>query len=45
MAVRLSWLAPRVALAPAVVITFAAFFLSILWTIYMTFTRSRRLPD
>lgn len=45
MALRMSWLAPRVALAPAVVVTFVAFFLSILWTIYMSFTRSRRLPD
>ena len=45
MAVKMSWLAPRVALTPAVVITFVCFFLSILWTIYMSFTRSRRLPD
>ena len=45
MALRVSWLAPRIALAPAVVIAFVAFFLSILWTIYMSFTRSRRLPD
>src|SRR5690349_700601 len=45
MAVKVSWRAPRLALAPAVVITFVAFFLSILWTIYMSFTRSRRLPE
>jgi glucose/mannose transport system permease protein len=45
MALKMSWLAPRVALAPAAVVTFVAFFLSILWTIYMSFTRSRRLPD
>jgi glucose/mannose transport system permease protein len=45
MALRMSWLSPRVALAPAVVVTFVAFFLSILWTIYISFTRSRRLPE
>jgi glucose/mannose transport system permease protein len=45
MALKMSWLAPRVALAPAMAVTFVAFFLSILWTIYMSFTRSRRLPD
>lgn len=45
MVIRKSWLAPRVALAPAVLITFVCFFLSILWTIYMSFTRSRRLPE
>src|SRR6476661_7838035 len=45
MAVKMSWLAPRVALTPALAVTFVCFFLSILWTIYMTFTRSRRLPD
>ena len=45
MAVKMSWLAPRVALAPAVLITAVAFILSIVWTIYMSFTRSRRLPD
>lgn len=45
MAVKMSWLAPRVALTPALAVTFVAFFLSIVWTIYMSFTRSRRLPD
>lgn len=45
MAIRMSKLAPRLALTPAVAITFVAFFLSILWTIYMSFTRSRRLPE
>jgi len=45
MAVKTSWLAPRVALTPALAVTFVAFFLSIAWTIYMSFTRSRRLPD
>ena len=45
MAVKMSWVAPRVALSPAIAVTFVAFFLSIVWTIYMSFTRSRRLPD
>ena len=45
MALKMSWIAPRVALAPALIVTFVAFFLSMLWTIYMSFTRSRRLPD
>ena len=45
MALKMSWLAPRVALTPALAVTFVAFFLSIVWTIYMSFTRSRRLPD
>ena len=45
MAVKMSWLAPRVALVPALAVTFVAFFLSIVWTIYMSFTASRRLPD
>ena len=45
MAIKTSWLAPRVALTPALAVTFVAFFLSIVWTIYMSFTRSRRLPD
>jgi glucose/mannose transport system permease protein len=45
MVIRMSKLAPRLALTPALAITFVAFFLSILWTIYMSFTRSRRLPE
>jgi ABC-type sugar transport system permease subunit len=45
MAIRMSRLAPRLALTPALAITFVAFFLSIVWTIYMSFTRSRQLPD
>jgi glucose/mannose transport system permease protein len=45
MAIRMSRLAPRLALAPAVLITAVCFFFSILWTIYMSFTTSRRLPD
>src|SRR5262245_28568325 len=45
MAIRMSRLQPRLALVPAVLITAVGFFFSILWTIYMSFTLSRRLPD
>jgi glucose/mannose transport system permease protein len=45
MAVRWSRAAPQLALTPAVVVTLVAFFGAILWTIYMSFTRSRRFPD
>jgi glucose/mannose transport system permease protein len=45
MAVRWSKAAPQAALAPAVAITVVAFFGAILWTIYMSFTKSRRFPD
>src|SRR5579859_2759446 len=45
MAVRWSRVAPQLALTPAVAVTLVAFFGAILWTIYMSFTRSRRFPD
>jgi glucose/mannose transport system permease protein len=45
MVVRWSRVAPQLALTPAVAITLVAFFGAILWTIYMSFTRSRRFPD
>ena len=45
MAIKTSWLAPRVALVPALLVTAVAYVFSILWTIYMSFTRSRRLPE
>ena len=45
MALRWSRLAPQLALTPAVAVTVIAFLGAILWTIYMSFTRSRRLPD
>ena len=45
MAVRWSRAAPQLALTPAVAITLIAFFGAILWTIYMSFTKSRRFPD
>ncbi len=45
MAVRWSRVAPQLALTPAVGVTLVAFFGAILWTIYMSFTKSRRFPD
>jgi glucose/mannose transport system permease protein len=43
--VRWSRVAPQLALAPAVAITLVAFIGSIGWTIFMSFTKSRRFPD
>ena len=45
MALRWSRVTPQLALAPAVLITVVAFVGSIVWTIVLSFTRSRRLPD
>ena len=45
MAIRWSWASPRIALVPALAITVVAFFGAILWTIWVSFTKSRRLPD
>jgi glucose/mannose transport system permease protein len=45
MTVRLAKLTPQLALAPAVLVTAIAFIGSIFWTIYLSFTRSRRLPE
>lgn len=45
MAVRWSRLSPRLALLPALVITAVAFIGAIGWTIFMSFTRSRRFPN
>ena len=42
---RWSRLSPQLALAPAAAVTLVAFAGSILWTIYVSFTQSRRLPD
>lgn len=42
---RWSRVAPRLALAPAGAVTMVAFVGSILWTIYLSFTASRRFPD
>ena len=45
MAIRWSWASPRLALVPALAITLVAFFGAILWTIWISFTNSRRFPD
>ncbi len=45
MAIRWSWASPRIALIPALTITVVAFLGAILWTIWISFTRSRRFPD
>ncbi len=45
MQVRWSKWSPRIALIPAVVITAVAFVGAICWTIYISFTRSRRFPE
>lgn len=45
MAIRWSWASPRIALIPAMAITVVAFFGAILWTIWISFTKSRRFPD
>ena len=38
-------MAPQIALTPALVVTLVGFAWAIGWTIYMSFTRSRRFPD
>ncbi len=45
MRMRWSRLAPRLALAPSVAVTIFVFLGSICWTIYLSFTASRRFPD
>lgn len=45
MAIRFSRLSPRVALVPSLVMTLVAFVGAIGWTIFMSFTKSRRFPD
>ena len=45
MALRWSKVTPQLALVPAVAVTLVAFVGAIGWTIYMSFTRSRRFPD
>lgn len=44
-ALRWSRVSPQAALLPAVAVTMVAFVGSILWTAYLSFTRSRRLPE
>lgn len=45
MAIRFSYLSPRIALLPATIVTAVAFVGAICWTIYISFTKSRRFPD
>lgn len=45
MAIRWSWASPRIALIPALAVTGVAFFGAIVWTVWISFTRSRRYPD
>jgi glucose/mannose transport system permease protein len=45
MALRWSRLSPQLALTPALAVTAVAFIGAIGWTIYLSFTRSRRLPE
>lgn len=45
MTFRWSRVAPQIALAPALVMTLIGFVGSIGWTIWMSFTQSRRFPD
>ena len=45
MSVRWNWVSPRIALIPALAITVIAFFGAIIWTVWISFTRSRRFPD
>jgi glucose/mannose transport system permease protein len=45
MPLRWSRIAPQLALTPALAVTAVAFGGSIGWTIYLSFTRSRRLPE
>src|SRR5258708_6177119 len=45
MSLRRSRIVPYVAVAPAAMITLVFFFGAILWTVYLSFTASRRFPD
>jgi glucose/mannose transport system permease protein len=45
MAIRWSRLSPQVALMPAVAVTLVAFIGAIIWTVYLSFTESKRFPD
>ena len=45
MTIRWSRVTPQLALAPALTLTLVGFVGSIAWTIYMSFTESRRFPD
>jgi glucose/mannose transport system permease protein len=45
MTLRWTRISPQIALTPAVIVTLVAFIGSIFWTIYLSFTRSRRVPE
>src|SRR5439155_1710977 len=45
MAVRWSRVAPQAALVPALAVTLTAFVGAIIWSVYLSFTASRRFPD
>ena len=45
MAVKWSKISPQLALAPAVAVTLVAFVGAICWTIFISFTKSRRFPE
>ena len=45
MAFRWSRVAPTLALAPALIVTLVGFVGAIIWTIYISFTKSRRFPE
>jgi glucose/mannose transport system permease protein len=45
MAVKWSKVAPQLALAPAVLVALVAFFGAIVWTVWLSFTKSRQFPD
>src|SRR5690606_26948228 len=45
MVIRWSRWSPQLALLPALAITLVAFVGAILWTIFLSFTRSRRFPE
>lgn len=45
MAVRWSRWSPQVALIPSVAVTVVAFIGAIVWTVYLSFTESKRFPD
>lgn len=45
MAVKWSRVAPQIALTPSLAVTLTAFVGAILWSVYLSFSRSRRFPD
>jgi glucose/mannose transport system permease protein len=45
MAVRWSRVAPQIALTPSLAVTATAFVGAIIWSVYLSFTASRRFPD